>query len=167
MKVLKPALVFGVLALFGQTTAHAISDHPLAVNVKQLHPDAALYAAREAMEACRAEGLHTVAVSVVDRRSVELVMLRDVAAPRITLEVARAKAYTANEFTAATSSLKRLQNSPLAHRENVFLDGGGVPIESAGIYYGAIGVAGSPTQEQDEACARAGAEKLQFELDMM
>ena len=119
------------------------------------------------MEACRAEGLHTVSVSVVDRRNVELVTLRDVAAPGITLEVARAKAYTANEFSAATSALKRLHDSPLAHRKNVFLDGGGVPIESAGIFYGAIGVAGSPTQEQDEACARVGAEKLQFELDMM
>jgi len=94
-------------------------------------------------------------------------MLRDVAAPRITLEVARAKAYTANEFSAVTSQLKHLHDGPLAHRENVFLDGGGVPIESAGIIYGAIGVAGAPSQEQDEACARAGAEKLQFELDMM
>ena len=166
MKPFKTAFIVGAFALLAQGNALAISDHPLAVNVKQLHPDAALYAAREAMEACRAQGLHTVAVSVVDRRSVELVMLRDVVAPRITLEVARAKAYTANEFSAATSSLKHLQNSPLAHRENVFLDGGGVPIESAGIIYGAIGVAGAPTQEQDEACARAGAEKLQYELDM-
>jgi uncharacterized protein GlcG (DUF336 family) len=167
MKPFKTALIVWAFALLGQGNAQAISDHPLAVNVKQLHPDAALFAAREAMKACRAQGLHTVTVSVVDRRSVELVTLRDVVAPRITLEVARAKAYTANEFSAPTSALKRLHGSPLAHRENVFFDGGGVPIESAGIFYGAIGVAGSPTQEQDEACARVGAEKLQFELDMM
>lgn len=153
----------GALMISGQATA--ISEHPLAVDVKQLHPDAALYAAREAMEACRAEGLQ-VSVVVVDRRSVELIRYRDVVAPAITLSVAHDKAVTANEFTSATSDLRDLHDSPLAHQANMFLDAGGVPIESAGRYYGAIGVAGAPTQEQDEACARAGANALQMEMDL-
>lgn len=151
--------------VFAASQAAAISEHPLAVDVKQLHPDAALYAAREAMEACRAEGLQ-VSVVVVDRRSVELIRYRDVVAPAITISVAHDKAVTANEFTSATSDLRDLHDSPLAHQANMFLDAGGVPIESAGRYYGAIGVAGAPTQEQDEACARAGAEALQIEMDM-
>ncbi|MGC9457600.1 MAG: GlcG/HbpS family heme-binding protein [Halothiobacillaceae bacterium] len=140
---------------------------PPAIDVRQLHPDAALFAAQKAQAACREAGYHTTTVSVVDRRQGELVMLRDVAAPRITMEVARAKAYTANQFSAPTSALTDFHDGPLALRDNVFLDAGGVPIESGGTIYGAIGVAGAPTQPEDEACARAGAEALAFELDMM
>ncbi|MFP4154746.1 MAG: GlcG/HbpS family heme-binding protein [Halothiobacillaceae bacterium] len=153
--------------LAGPAVAAPAFDAPPAIEVWQLHPDAALFAAQHALEACRQAGYHTVAVSVVDRRHGEMVMLRDAAAPRITVEVARAKAYTANQFSAATSSLTDFHDGPLAHRDQVFLDAGGVPIESGGTVYGAIGVAGAPTQPEDEACARAGADALAFELDMM
>ena len=60
MKPFRTALIVGAFALLGQGKDQAISEHPLAVNVKQLHPDAVLFAARQVMEACRAEGLHTV-----------------------------------------------------------------------------------------------------------
>jgi len=42
---------------------------------------------------------------------------------------------------------------------------GGVPIEAAGNIVGAVGVSGAATGEQDEACARAGIQAIQFELE--
>ena len=42
---------------------------------------------------------------------------------------------------------------------------GGVPIEAAGNIIGAVGISGAATGEQDEACARAGIQAIQFELE--
>ncbi len=167
MTVLRSLAFLGAFAaLFPVGPVQAEEEFPLAINVRQMHMETALAAARAAMAACRAEGIQ-VGVTVVDRRGIEQVMLRDVVAPHLTLAVSRMKAYTANEMSVATSTLE--QNgvrSPLAHVPGLFLGAGGVPIEAGGVFYGAIGVSGAATGIQDEACARVGAEEVQIELEM-
>ncbi|AGA35199.1 protein of unknown function DUF336 [Thioalkalivibrio nitratireducens DSM 14787] len=167
MQILRGFVLLGaVTALFPMAPVTAEEEFPLAINVRQMHMETALTAARAAMAACRAEGIQ-VGVTVVDRRGTEQVVLRDVVAPHLTLAVSRMKAYTANEMSVATSALEEDgPDSPLAHVPGLFLGAGGVPIEAGGVYYGAIGVSGASTGIQDEACARAGAEAVEIELEM-
>ncbi len=167
MRVLRSMVFLGAFAaILPAGPAQAEEEFPLAINVRQMHMETALAAARAALAACRAEGIQ-VGVTVVDRRGIEQVVLRDVVAPHLTLEVSRMKAYTANEMTVATSALEEGgHRSPLAHVPGLFLGAGGVPIEAGGVFYGAIGVSGAPSGLQDEACARAGAEAVEIELEM-
>ncbi len=155
----------GLLACALALPAQAAQPQPLALAVQRLSLDAALKAAQAAMAKCRAEGLQ-VGVTVVDRDGLPQVMLRDVLAPELTLRVSRRKAYTAASFDSPTSSLQARGGSGLAHVPGVLFDAGGVPIQAAGTLYGAIGVSGAPSGATDEACARAGAEALQEDLEM-
>lgn len=168
MRILRRFILFSLcMALLpAAPSAMAEEEFPLAINVRQLHMETALKAARAAMAACRAEGIQ-IGVTVVDRRGIEQVVLRDVLAPHLTLAVSRMKAYTANEMTAATSALEGSRaGSALANVPGLFFGAGGVPIEAGGVYYGAIGVSGAPSGLQDEVCALAGAEAVQLDLEM-
>ena len=71
-----------------------------------LTPDAALKAARAALETCRKNG-HQAAVSVNDRAGNALVMLRDRFAGPHTVDTAINKAYTAVTFKLDTTSFTR------------------------------------------------------------
>jgi uncharacterized protein GlcG (DUF336 family) len=96
-----------------------------------------------------------------------MVMMRDTLAPRVTLEISRQKAYTAVNFNAATSSMENRFSQPFSvgKVDGLVFSAGGVPIEAAGNIVGAVGISGAATGEQDEACARAGIEAIQFELE--
>ena len=72
--------------------------------VRQLTPEAALTAARAALESCRKQG-YQVGVAVADRAGVLQVLLRDRFAGAHTVEVAANKAWTAASFRTATTSL--------------------------------------------------------------
>ncbi|HTC91710.1 MAG TPA: heme-binding protein [Bryobacteraceae bacterium] len=112
---------------------------------------------------CKEKGFHTAAV-VVDRAGQVIVMLRDEqAAPQVG-EMARRKAFTARMFRSTTLEFqKRTINDPtLAPQRNVadiLALGGGVPIQVGNEIIGGVGSAGS-SQEQDDACAKAGIAKV-------
>ena len=112
---------------------------------------------------CKEKGFHTAAV-VVDRAGQVIVMLRDEqAAPQVG-EMARRKAFTARMFRSTTLEFqKRTINDPtLAPQRNVadiLALGGGVPIQVGNEIIGGVGSAGS-SQEQDDACAKAGVAKV-------
>ena len=108
-----------------------------------------------------------IGVTVVDRSGDAMVVLRDTLAPRITLEISKQKAYTAVNFNAATSAMVDRFTQPFSvgKVEGLVFSAGGVPIEAAGNIVGAVGVSGAATGEQDEACARAGIQAIQFELE--
>ncbi len=143
----------------------AQAAQPPAVNVRRLSLDTALKAARAALDDCRARGLQ-VGVSVVTRDGQPQVMLRDVLAPPLSLRVSRRKAYTAASFDLPTSRLRTQGASGLAHVPGLLFDAGAVPIQAAGSLLGAIGVSGAPSGLIDEACARAGAQAVQDDLEM-
>lgn len=111
---------------------------------------------------CRAKGFHTSA-AVVDRDGQLLVLLRDEQATATTAEMARRKAFTARVFRSTTLDFqKRTMDPAFAAQRNVpdiLALGGGVPIIAGKEIIGGVGSSGS-SQEQDDACAKAGLAKV-------
>jgi uncharacterized protein GlcG (DUF336 family) len=46
------------------------------------------------------------------------------------------------------------------------MSAGGVPIQVGGALLGGVGVSGAPSGETDQACAQAGVEAVQVDLEM-
>ncbi len=151
-------------ALF--TFPASAAEVPVVIKIPRLTVEASAKIAHAAMEACRKGGIQ-IGVTVVDRSGDAMVTLRDTLAPRITLEISRQKAYTAVNFNAATSSMENRFTQPFSvgKVDGLVFSAGGVPIEAAGNIIGAVGISGAATGEQDEACARAGIQAIQFELE--
>ena len=118
--------------------------------------------AEATLAACQAKGYHT-AVAVVDRAGQVMVILRDEQATAQHVEMARRKAYTARMFRITTTEFqKRTADPAYAAQRNlpdVLALGGGVPVQVGNETIGGVGSAGS-TQEQDDACAKAGVGKV-------
>jgi len=112
---------------------------------------------------CKSKGFHTAAV-VVDRGGQVLVTLRDEQATPQTAEMARRKAYTAVMFRSTTLEFqKRTAEDPTLAPQRQVADilalGGGVPIRVDKEIVGGVASSGS-SQEQDDACAKAGIAKV-------
>ncbi|MBW7469793.1 GlcG/HbpS family heme-binding protein [Marinobacter sp. F4218] len=164
---LSKSLVFvSALALSGGAIAET-DDQPVMIEIKRLSLDTALTIARTAIEACREQGVQ-VAVTVVDRGGHPQVVLRDVLAMDLALEVSYRKAYTAMTFTSNTSSLEDRFTGPFSvgKIDNVLLSAGGVPIQASGETVGGVGVSGAPSGEVDENCAQAGVAAVEMDLEM-
>ena len=117
--------------------------------------------AEAALAECKAKGYNT-AVAVVDRAGQPIVMMRDENATGQTTEMARRKAFTARMFRMSTLDFQKRTQDPkyAAQRDvaDILALGGGVPINIGAETIGGIASSGS-TQEQDDACARAGLAK--------
>ena len=138
--------------------------------IKVLTPDTALKAARAALERCRANG-YQVTVALTDRMGVVQVLLRDRFAGPHTVDLARAKAYTAASFRTNTSELAESSQpgrpaSGIRNVPGIAAIGGGVMIEAGGALVGAIGVSGAPGGKEDDACAAAGIAAIRDELEL-
>ena len=111
---------------------------------------------------CKAKGFSTSAV-VVDRAGQVMVMLRDENASAQTAEMARRKAYTARMFRTSTLEFQKRTQDPkyTAQRDiaDILALGGGVPINVGNETIGGVASSGS-SQEQDDACAKAGVAKV-------
>lgn len=145
----------------------AVAEQAMTQSIKKLSMEAALTAAKAAIEACRKEGVQ-IAVTVVDRGGHAQVVLRDVLAPDLTLRISHQKAYTAMSFNAKLSSMEGRFKDPFSvgKVEGLVFSAGGVPIQAAGTWYGGIGVSGAPSGKTDEKCAQAGANAIVPELEM-
>lgn len=138
-------------------------------STKSLTPEAALAAAKAAMESCRKSGFQ-VSVAVVDRAGITQVLLRDRFAGPHTVDVSANKAWTAVSFRTATTALalETHANKPMSGLRNqprFLAAGGGLPIEGGGSLLGGIGVSGAPGGEADEACAKAGIRAISDALE--
>ena len=122
-------------------------------------------AALAAVEKCRQDG-YRVSAAVVDRGGVVKALLREDGAGPHTTDSATKKAYTAASLKRPTTDLADLiarVPSLQALRdmsERILILGGGLPIEIAGDVVGGIGVGGAPGTQFDDACARAGLERI-------
>ncbi len=143
------------------------SDQPVMVEIKKLSMDTALTIAKTTVETCREKG-YQVAVTVVDRGGHSQVMLRDVLAMDLSIEVSYRKAYTAMTFTNRTSAMEDRFTGPFSvgKLEKVLLSAGGVPIQASGETIGGVGVSGAPSGEIDEDCALAGVAAVEMDLEM-
>ena len=135
----------------------------------------ALEAAQAALSACAANSVKAVA-SVVDSAGVLRLLLAADGASNNSIEISGKKAFTANALKAATSEIaERMEKDP-AFKAKIEADKtlwprpGGLPLMAANDVIGAIGVSGAsglngvPGGVRDEACAKAGLEKIKARL---
>ena len=118
--------------------------------------------AEASLAECQSKGFHT-AVAVVDRAGQIMVILRDEQASAQTAEMARRKAFTARMFRTTTLEFQKRTTDPAYAAQRQVADilalGGGVPIQVGNEILGGVGSSGS-SQEQDDACAKAGVAKV-------
>jgi uncharacterized protein GlcG (DUF336 family) len=128
----------------------------------------AVEAASETVEACAKQGYHETA-QVVDADGVIIVTIRGDGAGAFTLDSAFYKAYTAASFKNDTLTLAERAKgedsiAPLSKLPHVMFFGGGVPVKLGDETIGAIGGSGAPGGKLDDACARAGLDKIKARL---
>jgi uncharacterized protein GlcG (DUF336 family) len=122
-------------------------------------------AAQAALSACEARGFH-ISVAVTDQSGLVRVLLRDDAAGAHTLDSSTKKAYTATSLGLSTAALTKIvvEHPDAAGLKdmngNILIMPGGLPIKAGTEVIGGIGVGGTPGGDTDEACARAGLDKI-------
>jgi uncharacterized protein GlcG (DUF336 family) len=126
--------------------------------------------AQAALESCRDEG-YQVAVAVVDRMGVTQVVLRDRFAGPHTPDTAQQLAWTAVSFRTDTLTLAENTgpNSPQSgarHIDNLVMIGGGIPVTASGSIVAGISISGTPSGENNHACAQAGIDAVTAMLEL-
>jgi uncharacterized protein GlcG (DUF336 family) len=123
--------------------------------------------ARVAMETCKAQG-YNVSVHVLGREGQLVVGVRHDSAGLITYENSMKKAYTARTFrTPSGKFADGVKGNPLAgalRLTNIVPAQGALPIMVGEDTIGAVGVSGAPGGDKDEACAKAGIDKVSADL---
>jgi uncharacterized protein GlcG (DUF336 family) len=136
---------------------------------RRISAEAANQAVAEAVASCAKQGYNETAV-LVDADGVRQAVLRGDRAGNHTLDSAFDKAYTAASFKTDTSALfERAKTAPgfanlFTQLPHLILIGGGIVIKVGDEVVGAIGAGGAPGGNLDDACARAGLEKIQAQL---
>jgi uncharacterized protein GlcG (DUF336 family) len=153
----------------GVTLAGAVSFPANAqlLNQKALPAAMAITIAQVALDTCKTNG-YAVSVSVVGRAGELILQVRGDGTGPHTVENSFRKAYTARTFRGPSAALaKRLKDDPqlpLIHLSNVVAAAGALPIMVGEDVIGAVGVSGAPGGEKDEACAKAGIDKVAEQL---
>jgi len=134
---------------------------------KDLSLATALTIATTAIETCKTNGF-AVSVTVVGRNGEVLVQLRGDNTGPHTIENSFRKAYTARTFRIPSGDMvKRVKDEPtlgLIHLSNVIANQGALPIKIGDETIGAAGASGAPGGEKDEACIKAGIDKIADQL---
>jgi uncharacterized protein GlcG (DUF336 family) len=158
-----------VACLAGITLASAVSlaaDAQL-LSQKAISAGMAMTIAQVAIDTCKANG-YAVSVSVVWRAGELILQVRGDGTGPHTMENSFRKAFTARTFRGPSAALaKRYKDDPqlsLIHLTNVIASAGALPITVGDDVIGAVGVSGSPGGEKDEACAKAGIDKVADQL---
>ena len=128
----------------------------------------AVEAVTEAVSVCAKQGYRETAI-VVDADGATIAAVRGDGAGIHTPDSAHDKAYTSVSFKTDTIALvERTKGedsiAPLAKLPHVMFIGGGVVIKLNDEIIGAIGAAGAPGAKLDDACARAGLDKIRDRL---
>ncbi len=152
-------------ALMGLTQFAVANDDSPYIPIKRMTMETANATALAAVLECRGQGVQVTA-TVVDKNGIVQAVVRDSLAPPVSITVSRLKAYTAANFSVATSGLERQASSSLANVPGLMMGAGGVLVEAGGTIYGAVGVSGAPSGETDEACAKAGLAAVIDDLEM-
>src|ERR1700758_2273612 len=161
---MKPFLLSVLCAalLVGQTRAQGL------LQTNRISADLANQAVAAVVEKCASQGYAETGV-LVDADGVQQAALRGNRAGAHTLDSAFAKAYTAASFKTDTTALvERSKTVPvlanLFKLPHLLLLGGGIVIKIGDEVVGAIGAAGAPGGDLDDACAHAGLDKIKDHL---
>ena len=119
--------------------------------------------AETTMAVCKANG-YAVSVTVVGRSGEIILQVRGDNTGPHTVENSMRKAYTARTFRVPSGEIvTRLKNDPtfaLIHLNNVIANQGALPIKVGDDVIGGIGASGAPGGDKDEACVKAGIDKV-------
>jgi uncharacterized protein GlcG (DUF336 family) len=134
---------------------------------KDLRGSIAISIIQTTIETCKANG-YTVSVTVVGRNGEIIAQLRGDNTGPHTIENSFRKAYTARTFRSPSGALvDRVKADPtlgLIHLTNVIANQGALPIKLGDEVIGAAGASGAPGGEKDEACVKAGIDKVADQL---
>ena len=157
--LLKSSFIFGlVLATLASSSSFAeLLAH------KDLTSSIAMSIAETAVTTCKGNGLN-ISVTVVGRNGEVLVQVRGDNTGPHTMENSMRKAYTARTFRSPSGDTEtRLKNDPgfaLIHLNNIIANRGGLPIKAGEDTIGGVGASGAPSGDKDEACVKAGIDKV-------
>ena len=167
MPLKRPPIIAAISVLVATTSLSAFADDVL--NTHRLSAALAGEAVGAAVASCASQG-YAETVVLVDADGVRQALLRGDRAGSHSLDSANDKAYTAASFKTDTSALvERAKTVPgfsalFTQIPHLVLFGGGVVIKLNDEVVGAIGAAGAPGGNLDEACARAGLDKIRDRL---
>ena len=151
----------------GLTLALAAPTRAQLLTRKDLSLKTALTIAETAYETCTAQG-YRVSVTVVGRTGEVILQMRGDNASPHTMENSFRKAYTSRTFRIPSGEMvKRLKENPqlaAIHLTNVIATQGALPIAIGDDVIGAAGVSGAPGGDKDEACVKAGLDKVADQL---
>jgi uncharacterized protein GlcG (DUF336 family) len=162
---LRPAAIALIATGAGALTAPANAQ---LLSHKDLTAAIAMTIAQTAIETCKANG-YAVSVTVVGRSGEVILQVRGDNTGPHTFENSFRKAYTARTFRSPSGALvDRLKADPtlgLIHLTNVIANQGALPIKVGDDVIGAAGASGAPGGEKDEACVKAGLDKVADQLN--
>jgi uncharacterized protein GlcG (DUF336 family) len=135
---------------------------------KDLTAAIAMTIAQTAVETCKANG-YAVSAAVVGRNGEIIVQVRGDNASPHTFENSFRKAYTARTLRAPSGALvERMKADPvignILHLNHIIALPGALPIKIGDETIGAAGVSGAPGGDKDEACVKAGIDKVADQL---
>jgi uncharacterized protein GlcG (DUF336 family) len=159
---------FKLSIAMGLGCAVALPANAELLTEKNLSAALALTIAQTAYDTCAQQGYH-VSVHVVGREGQVLVAIRGDGSSPHTLENSLRKAYTARTFrTSSGDFAQRVKDNPTlgtVHLPGVIALQGALPIKAGEDVIGAIGVSGAPGGDKDEACSKAGIDKVAAQLN--
>jgi uncharacterized protein GlcG (DUF336 family) len=157
---------FAALAVVSACAAATPASAQL-LSHKDLTSAVAFTIAETAIETCKANG-YAVSVTIVGREGEIILQVRGDNTGPHTVENSFRKAYTARTFRIPSGDLAdRLKADPLlqlVHLNNVIANRGALPIKVGDDVIGAAGASGAPGGEKDEACVKAGLDKVADQL---
>jgi uncharacterized protein GlcG (DUF336 family) len=161
MSYLHRLALIGIACVLGAPASAELLSH------KDISASTALAIAQTTMETCKANG-YRVSVTVVGRNGEIILQVRGDDTGPHTVENSFRKAYTARTFRIPSGEMvQRLKDNPqlgLIHLTNVIANQGALPIKVGDEVIGAAGASGAPGGEKDEACIKAGLDKVADEL---
>ena len=137
------------------------------LNHKDLSLATALTIATTAIETCKGNG-YRVSATVVGRSGEVIVQLRGDDTGPHTIENSQKKAYTSRTFRISSGEfVQRVKDNPTTgavHLTGIVAAQGALPIKIGEEVIGAAGVSGAPGGDKDEACVKAGIDKVADQL---
>jgi len=134
---------------------------------KDISAAMAMSIAETTIATCKANG-YAVSATVVGRNGEIIVQVRGDNTGPHTVENSFRKAYTSRTFRIPSGTLvERLNANPtlgLIHLSNIIANQGALPIKVGEEVIGAAGASGAPGGEKDEACVKAGIDKVADQL---
>ena len=145
----------------------ATSANAQLMNHKDLTLAMATQIAQTAIATCKQQG-YNISVNVLGREGQVLVAARGDGAGFNTMENSMKKAYTARTMARPSGEFAdAVKDNPTAGAlflNNIVAARGALPIKVGNDTIGSVGVSGAPGGDKDEACAKAGIDKISADL---